>query len=695
MHSLIDAAMERWRTVLLMLLFILFAGYGSYMAVPKEAAPDIEIPFIYVSVRLEGIAPEDAERLLLRPMEKKLASISSVKEMRSEAIEGFASVSLEFDAGFDSDAALADVRAKMDEVKPDLPDDAEEPVVTELNFSTFPILNINLTGEVGERTLLRIARDLRDKLEALSNVLEVKIIGEREEVLEIIIDPLVLESYHISPVEVFQRVDNNNILITAGKIDTKSGRYSLKLSGLIEKYNDLLNVPIKVDGGTVTTLSDIATIQRHFKDVETYARVNGKPGLLLAVSKRTGANIIETVSAARAVVERERKLWPQGVEVLYAQDQSGEILSRLTDLQNNIILAIILVSVVIMWFMGFRSAGLVAFSIPGAFLFSIACIYLLGITLNIVVLFALILSVGMLVDSAIVVSEYADRLLKRGEPAVRAYPASAKRMAWPIIASTVTTLVAFMPLLFWPGMVGEFMKYMPMTLILTLSGSLIMALIFVPVLGGKFGGNKNDRAPLIQGETIDDEEDSIIDPKGSLYAHLLKPVLRYPGLSATGVLVFVIVIMILFAKIGPGVEFFPKIEPNNARILIKARGNQSVEEKDAIMKQVEARVKGMEGVKILLSRAGTIPAREATDDSIGMLELELVDWRDRPKADEILADMRNRLVGIPGVAVETVKQQKGPPVGKAIQLEFSSRTPAGMELQVQKVLAGMEKLADL
>jgi len=492
MNKIIDSAVHHSRTVLSILLIVLIAGFFAFTQIAKESKPDIDVPIIYVTMNHDGISPEDAERLLVRPMEQELRAIEGIKEMRSTAAQGFASVLLEFDAGFDADQAMTDVREKIDLVKPDLPDDTDEPVAHEVNVGKFPVLVVTLSGEVPERTLLSLAKTLQDDLESLPGVLSAKIGGDREELLEVIVDPTKLEVYNISPVELVNIVSKNNQLIAAGAMDTGKGRFSIKVPGLFETAKDVLELPIKVSGDAVITLGDLTTVRRTFKDAVDFARIDGQPGLALEISKRLGANIIETIDAVQKTVLQRQKTWGGDVQVRFIQDESKNIRRMLSDLQNNILSAILLVMVVVIAALGIRTALLVGLAIPSSFLFGILIIFAMGLTVNIVVLFALILAVGMLVDGAIVVTEFADRKMAEGLVRKEAYAMAAKRMAWPIISSTATTLAAFMPLLFWPDIVGEFMKFLPITLIVTLSGSLLMALIFVPTLGGivgKSGGN--------------------------------------------------------------------------------------------------------------------------------------------------------------------------------------------------------------
>ncbi|HSR72149.1 MAG TPA: efflux RND transporter permease subunit, partial [Kiloniellales bacterium] len=498
MNALIDAAVGHARTVLSTLLLILIAGAYAYVTIPKEADPDVQIPTLYVNVPHEGISPEDAERLLIRPLEQELRGIEGVEEMRSTAYLGGANIVMEFEAGFDPDQALADVREKVDLAKPDLPEDADEPTVHEINLSLFPILVVTLSGDLPERALLRLARELRDEIEGISSVLYAQIAGDRDEVVEVVVDPLAIESYNLNAGEIIEAVARSNRVVAAGALDTGRGRFAIKVPGLFESIEDIMNMPVKTNGDAVVRLRDIGVLRPTFKDPEGFARINGRRAIALEVSKRTGENIIDTIERVRSVVDRTRQTWPSGVVVTYSQDKSTTIRDMLADLQNNVLSAILLVMVVIVAALGVRSAGFVGVAIPGSFLAGILVLAAAGLTVNIVVLFSLILAVGMLVDGAIVVTEYADRKMTEGHGRRMAYALAAKRMAWPIIASTATTLAAFLPLIFWPGVVGEFMKFLPITLVATLAASLVMALLFVPTLGAIFGrpGGVGDPATM-------------------------------------------------------------------------------------------------------------------------------------------------------------------------------------------------------
>ncbi|UYP31977.1 efflux RND transporter permease subunit [Pseudomonas sp. Z8(2022)] len=679
MHTLIAAALDRSRTTLLILLFLLCGGLVAYVAMPKESNPDVTIPIIYVSVTLEGISPEDGERLLVRPLEQELRSLEGVKEMRSVSSEGHASVTLEFDAGFDAKVALADVREKVDTARSKLPAEADEPTVSEVNVALFPVLSVGLSGPIAETELVYIARRLKENLEGIAEVLSVTIGGDREDLLEIVVDPQVLDSYGIDYNELFNLVSRNNRLVAAGSLDTGAGRMSMKVPGVIEDLEDVMRMPIKVVAGSVVTFADVATIRRTFKDPTGFARINGQPAIVLEVAKRSGANIIETIDQVKALMEQAKPLLPPGVEVSYIMDQSQEVQNMLGDLLNNVLTAIVLVLILVVASMGMRSALLVGLTIPGAFLSGILLIWMLGFTLNIVVLFSLILVAGMLVDGAIVVSELADRYLQQGQTPRQAWANAATRMAWPVIASTATTLVVFLPLLFWPGVVGQFMKYLPATVIVCLLASLAMALVFLPVLGAVSGGQARPQA-------------APTSAVGNAYRKLLETLLKRPGLTLLGMLALIALIYVGYGRFNHGVEFFPDVEPESAQIWLRARGDLSVQEKDALLKQVEKQVLGMREVKALYARSLAQPEGQLGADVIGTLQFQFVDWHQRRPAREILAEMSRRTASIPGVVLEFRKQEQGPTDGKPVKLQISSLDPAQSEQWVERIRDEMHRL---
>jgi multidrug efflux pump len=688
--SIIETAMMRSRTVILALLIVLIGGAVTYTTIPKEAEPDIEIPIVYISINHDGISPEDAERLLVRVLEQELRSIEGIKEMTANAYEGGANVQLEFDAGVDTKVALQDVREKVDMAKAELPGDTDEPTVSEVKVSRFdPMLVLNLAGNVPERMLTKIAVDLKEKIESIVGVLEVNLIGTREELMEVVIDPLAMESYGLDQAQIIQFVDRNNRLVAAGALHSSEGRFPVKIPGVFESAADVLDMPIKAVGERVVHFKDIAEVRRTYKDAESVARLNGKPALAIEVVQRGGANVIETISSIKALLAEEKKMWPQTIEIVASRDKSKDVNDMLSELQNNVLSAVLLVFIVIIGILGIRSALLVGVAIPGSFLMGILLIGSFGVTINMMVLFALIMAVGMLVDGAIVVTEMADRRMAEGESRHDAYSRAAIRMSWPIIASTCTTLAAFVPLAFWPGQSGEFMKFLPITLIAVLAASLVMALLFVPTLGsifGKTGADTEDsRRNLAAAETGDLKTVSGFTGR---YIEFLQSSLQRPWLNVGAVSLLLISIYTAFIFFGKGVEYFPEVEQPFGMIDIRARGDQSTVERDNLVRQVEERVLGMPEIEFLYAKTGEND--QGAEDQIGTLTLNYIEWDQRRKADDILAEIRDRTSDLVGIRIETRKPDMGPPMGKPIRIEFVSRFDDALEDSVAEVRRVME-----
>jgi len=491
MLGMIDWAAQRARMVLAFVILTLAAGVLAYTGLPKEGEPDIEVPALFISVPFRGISAADSETLLVRPMEQELAGLDNLTDMTATAAQGYAGVVLQFDFGWDKSAVIADVRDRMGRVEASFPDGADTYTINEINFSEFPIVIVAVSGDVPERTLLRAARGLERRIESIESVLSANVSGVRDEMVEVIIDPLRLEAYNVSAGELLAAVTNNNQLVAAGDIETESGRFSLSLPGSFDSPQDIYSLPIKVNGDSVVTLGDLATINMTFQDRAGTARFQGTPTLALQVVKRRGFNLIGTVDDVRAAIAAETADWPaelrDAVHVTPALDRSYQVGSMISQLESSVLTAIALVMIVVLASLGTRSALLVGFSIPSSFLLSFILLGIMGVTISNIVMFGLILAVGMLVDGAVVVAEYADSKMDEGEGPMTAYVSAAKRMFWPVVASTATTLCAFLPMLFWPGVAGEFMGMLPVTLIFVLSASLIVALIFLPVLGGVTG----------------------------------------------------------------------------------------------------------------------------------------------------------------------------------------------------------------
>ncbi|MGY8816297.1 MAG: efflux RND transporter permease subunit, partial [Pseudomonadales bacterium] len=568
---------------------------------------------------------------------------------------------------------------KVDTAKTELPDDTDEPDVIEINVALFPVLTVSLSGPVPETSLVGIARSLKDRIESLPGVLEANIGGDREAILEIVVDPAVMETYQVKYEELFSFIRNNNLLVAAGALDSGAGRLVLKVPGVIENMEDALSMPVKVEGDRVVTFGEVASIKRSYKDPSSFARVGGQAAVTLEIKKRVGANIIETINDVRELVEAERKLLPASLEVRYMQDKSNKIRAMLNDLQNNILSAIILVVIIMIAALGFRSALLVGLAIPSSFLAAILVLNTLGYTLNIVVLFSLILVVGMLVDGAIIVVELADRRMNEGMLPQEAYLSAAKRMAWPITTSTITTLAVFMPLLVWPGMVGEFMKFLPITVIIALIASLSMALIFIPVLGKAINQKNKIASKAVSG------------PITEKYIWFLGKLLKMPVKTLGIALAVMTSVFILYGFLSKGLEFFPEVEPEFGLIQIQARGDLSIYEKDKIVRKVEDQISGMKEIRSVYARSFNKENRKDTAaDVIGTIQLEFLNWDERRPAVQIFNEMRELTSGIPGIKLEFRKSKDGPGAGKPIHLEFNAYDFSRVPPAVKKIRQLME-----
>ena len=684
MGNPVDYAINHARLTIAALAFLLVAGLVAYVTIPKEAEPDIKIPIVYTLLTQRGISPEDAERLLVKPVETKLKSVANVKEMRATAYEGGAYVLLEFQAGFDSKSALADVRAKVDEAKRDLPRDADEPTVQEVNLSLYPVLVVSLAGDLPERTLLRIARTAKNIIEQVPGVISAELRGARDEAVEIVAEPMLMKSYGVSLEQLIAITQSSNSLVAAGALEGTTGRFAVKVPALIEKPQDMLQIPIASSAGATVTLGDVAQVKPTFKDATSITRVNGRPAMTIEVSKRTGANLIETVDGVKFAVERMMQTWPEGLQVSYTQDKSKVIRQMLADLQNSVITGVLLVAIIILFALGFRASLFIGIAIPASFLAGVLGLQLAGLTVNIVVLFSLILAVGMLVDDAIIVSEFAERRMSEGMPPREAYSLAAKRMAGPVIAATATRVAAFSPLLFWPGTVGEFMKYMPITLIATLSASLAVALFFTPTLGALLG-----RAATVP-------HDERARDRGP-YMRSVHLALRHPGATLMLALALLIGVQMAYGKLGKGVEFFPKVEPDYGQVVIHGRGNLSLDEKDRLVRAVEERVLKYPGLKTVYTRAGEQPrqSNELGEDTIGVIQFEFADWRTRAPGHEIMDGIRDKTADIPGILVEVTAPRAGPPTGKPVQIQLSALDPDLLPAAAKKAAALLAARADV
>ncbi len=684
--KLVELAIRNARLTISVLLFLMLAGVMAYISIPKEAEPDIPIPIMYVNMVYTGISPEDSERLLLRPMETQLKTIAGLKKLTSTAYEGGGAVLIEFQAGTDLRKALEDVRSKVSDAKPDLPTGmTSDPSVTEVNISEFPVLVVTLSGDVPERVLTKTARELRDAIADVNGVLEAKLQGVRDDVVDVVVDPAKLSAYGLRPDQLIAGMQASNQLVAAGAMEGAQGRYAIKVPALIETPEDVANLPIVSSGTAVVRAGQLADIRATQKDATTITRLNGKPAVAIEVSKRLGSNLIETVDAVKALTLQAQKLMPAGTQVTFSQDKSTNIRQLLSDLQNSVLTAVILVFVVILFALSGRASILIGLAIPASFLIGMLGLSLAGLTVNIVVLFSLILAVGMLVDDAIIVTEFAERRMSEGMGKREAFAMASHRMSGPVIAATLTRVAAFSPLLFWPGIVGSFMMYMPITLIATLSASMLYALIFAPTLGA-----------LIAKPMPASEESRA---KRGAYMWLVGRAIRHPWTVVLLTCAALVAVPVAYGKFGKGLEFFPNVEPDYGLLYVHARGNLSIDEQDALVRQAENRILGYPGIKTVYTRSGkTVGGSsdgQVDPDVIGVIQYEFVDWRKRQNANQILTDLRKTMVGLPGVSIEVSVPAAGPPTGKPIQVQLSAIDPAGLNEVAKQVAAKLRENPDI
>jgi len=675
MKNYIDTAVSRSRATLSIFVAIMLTGFGSYLSIPVELNPDVEVPLIITTIIHEGISPEDAERLLAKPTEVELKSLDGIKEITSFSSENAATIITEFDISFESKTALSDVREAVNRAKARFPANTEEPIMQEVSAAGLPVVRIAIGGEgVPERVLLRVAEQLQREIEILPSILEAVMVGNREELLVAEIDPGKIETYGIPNSSIVNTVMSNNRLIPAGQIDTGQGSFSVKVPGLIENAEDLFNLPLSSTDLGVLTVDDIAEVRRTFKDATRYSYSNGTASISLNVNKRKGANLVESMEQVDEVVDRIRPTLPPSVSLSYINNLAPLVLEQNLGLQGNMATAMVLVLLVVIASVGVRSGLIVTLAIPFSFFFAFIVISLLGFTYNFMVIFGLLLGLGMLIDGAIVMVEYADRKMAEGLNSKEAYKAAVDRMFWPIMASTATTLAAFLPIMFWPGVSGQFMSYLPITVFAVLIGSLFYALLFAPTIGALIG--QGSAAAQTFAQKGRDDGRVIATGLSRLYEKSLLIAVRKPITVFLLSIATLITIVLSYGQFGKGVEFFTSVEPSETQIQVFARGNYSPAELRDVMLNVQDRIYEVGYIKGIVMQSGAGQSlgggQQTASDLIGYIYVEMVDRRDRDlDGFEVENLYREAVANLPGARAEVVSIEQGPPVGKEIQIELS------------------------
>ncbi len=702
--SALKAIVSRSRATLSLMLLVLLAGIMSRASMPIEVNPNVTVPAAIIMVRHEGISPEDGSRLLIRPIEKELKTLDGLEEMIATARESAIYLFVRFDINLDIDQVIADVRESVDRAKAEFPEETKEPIVNAISPSPEPDVVLTFSGEqVGERDLFKAATFFQRKIEGLSQVLETNLSGHREEVVEIILDPSKLDLYKITTDELIYILSANNLLIPAGEMDAGEGRFGIKVPALIETEQDIRDIPIRSDNFGIITLSDIANIQRTFKDSTGFSTLDSKPTIALDVRKRLKANSIDTIAAVREIVDLNRDQFSQEIEIDYMFDSSEYAQSMVSELMGNILTAMVLVLALVVATLGIRSGLLVGFGIPFCLLGSMIIVNIMGFSFNFMVMFGLLLSLGMLIDGAIVIVEFANTRIIQGTTVKDAYLQSIRRMAIPVAASTGTTLAAFLPMLFWPGVSGNFMMYLPVTVFSVLAWSLIYALIFAPTLGVFLAkiGSKNTNQLAVSNKPVS----TLFTPLLNNYLKLLHLAIARPLVTAGLSLLLLVGIFFGYGKFGAGLEFFTETENRFGMATLRAQGNLSIEEQRQLTAQVEARFSHLDDIKHIYasSSAGQLMGqRDASRDQISSYLIELYPRAERTRSSaEVFAEIRALTKQIPGVYATAASVEGGPPVGKDIQIQLSSNDRSAMYREAAKIrhwiesnVAGLRDIED-
>ena len=665
MTGIVDFALSKARTTLAIGLVIIIAGAFARSTIQVAADPNIQLPLVSVSVFLDGASPSDASRLIARPLETRLRSVPGIQELSSSSRLSFARIVAEFEVGYDIDTALRDIKQAVEEVKFQLPREAEDPQIREYSFANFPVMNLSLVGSASMRQKVFIARELQDRLEAISEVLAADLEGAPEEVLEGIIDKSKMETYGITLSQLAMAIRNNNLIIPGGAQDTGSGKFNIEVPSIFETAEDVYNIPVKVTQDAVVTLSDIAEIRRTFKDFSSYAKVNGQDAVTLEIRLRVDANAIEAKKHIIEAKEEFEKTLPQNLSIVRTNDETVWAEVMISELEGNIITAIFLVMILVIASMGVRVGMLVGLSIPFCFLLTFIILRVVGVEFNFLVMMGLLLGLGMLIDGAIVVTEYADRKISEGLTRLEAYRLSSKRMFFPIISSTATTIAAFTPLIFWPGFTGQFMRYLPITVFIVLSASLVYALIITPVVGSIFGQR---RSTLVSGESEQTGE-VLFDRISEFYSKALKKFVRNPGETIIAVLMLLWFFgYAMYGNFSKGTLYFADVDPVAAEISIRGRGNFSSSEAKEIMEIVEEKIQAVDGIENLYLTTVS-QWFSAGGDTVSRGFIEVVDSKYRDiSGKEVIEKVQKAASNIPGIIVEITPEEGGPSFSSPIEL---------------------------
>jgi multidrug efflux pump len=737
-----DTAVKKSTTVSVLALLLIIFGVYCYKVLPRESDPDITIPNVFISTDYRGVSPADIETAITIEIEKKLKGLDGLKKIQSVSSEGLSSINVEFVTGTDIDKAIQDVKDKVDEAKGSLPSDLEDdPSVFEVNFSEMPIVIYSLSGTCGLPCLKDLADDLKDEIEGVIGVLEVEVTGGLEREIRVEVFPEKLAYYGLSIGSFQTAVKSENTNTSGGNIRLGKGRFQLRVPGEFKTPEEIYGLVLTTHNGQPVYLKDVARVVDGFKEETSISRLDGQEAVNISVKKRSGENIITISKAVDKIIEGDKVSWPSGTEITKVLDKAKDIDFMVADLENNILTGLVLVLIVIFLAMGIRNAILVSMAIPFSMLLSFTVLYLMGITLNMVVLFSLTLALGMLVDNAIVIIENCYRFMEQGVDREQAVMKATSEVAYPVIGSTATTLAAFSPMLFWPGIMGEFMSFMPLTLIVTLSSSLFVALIINPAMASLFMKVKNPATRETKNlAEIASAVERPAEIRGFLltgYSKILTNALNKPiTIIGTGFCILILMFQgwLLVVGLEKPVEFFPEIDPKGMYVNVDVPEGADLDYIDTIIQRVEKAIAGVtetdqqiisplqalspkqytkpDGelysgpsdlkniknvyMKGVVSAGGSSAFSSNTPNHVGVRFLDLEDRRQ--SSHDTVAEIRHRIKNIPGGKITIAMEEEGPPTGAPINIEIAGDnfTVLGeIAKQVKDILARQPHVEDV
>ena len=729
--KLTTLALNNKNTIFILLVIIVFMGVNSYVTLPKDSYPEVEQPMVYVGTPYPGNSPVDIENLVTRPLEKEINDISEIDNIKSTSVQDYSTIIVEFDAEMDIDDALQKVKDAVDQAKPDLPNDLDQdPDVFEMNFSEFPIMNINLSGNFSLERLEDYAEELEDELEKISEISSVEIRGVDEKEVKIMADPFLMDARMVNFEDIENAIRAENVTSSAGNIREGNIRRSIRVVGEFDDPEEMLDIVVKNEDNKIVYLRDVAQVQFDYREKESYARLSMKPVVSVDVIKSSGENLLIATDKINAVLDEMKEKFPEGLEIFITNDQSEMTRELVNSLENNIISGVILVVLVLLFFLGTRNALFVGIAIPVSMFICFLILGAFGITVNMMILFALILALGMLVDNGIVIVENVYRLMEKGMKPWEATKLGVGEVAWPIITSTATTLAAFIPLALWPGLMGQFMKYLPIGVIITLASSLFVALVINPVLISTFmridKGEKTNYTKiwrmvlisivigilfLVMGVTALGNIAILFGLLVLLNVYVLIPASRsfqrnfLPWLEGlySRTLAFALkgyrpwlffwgTVLLMFISIGlnmvrpPQVLFFPENMPKYVNVFIEFPIGTDIEKTNSFTRDIEQKVLDVidpynKIVESVISKVGQDTADPNDPSAFGQsdtpnksrITVNFVEFKDRDgiNTKDVMEKIRSAVSGYPGVSITVDKDAAGPPAGKPINIEVS------------------------